>query len=363
MNGIVKPQVLDLIPYEPGKPIEEVEREYGVRNAIKLASNENPFGPAPHVIEAIRAAAPSIGLYPDGAAYALRSALAAKHGVGLERICVGNGSDELLQLLGAAVLDAGDELLIGDPTFARYEPQATLHRAVAVKVPLRDYTHDVEAMVDAITSRTKAVFFANPHNPAGTYVGDSAIEWFLKRVPERVLVVLDEAYYEFVDDPDHGRSLELAAGHPNVVVLRTFSKIHALAALRIGYSIASAEVTDWLHRVREPFNTNTLAHVAALAALGDGEHVVRTLAANRAGRQRYAEACEELGVRAVPSQANFVLIDLGRPERPVWEALIRRGVIVRMCSSMGLPNHIRVTVGTPEQCERFVEALGEVLGG
>ncbi|MBI2298492.1 MAG: histidinol-phosphate transaminase [Armatimonadetes bacterium] len=361
MRGIVKPQVMCLRPYSPGMPVAELERLHGIKNAIKLASNENPFGPAPAVVEAIRAAVPDIGFYPDGAAHDLRHALAARHGVSPDQLCIGNGSDELIQLLGIACLDAGDELVIGDPTFARYEPQATLNRAVAVKVPLRDYVHDVDAMADAVTPRSKMIIVANPANPAGTYVGDAAIERFLDRVPESVLVVLDEAYYEFVDDPDHGRSEALCLVRPNVVILRTFSKIHALAALRIGYSLANRTVTDWLEKVREPFNTGTLAHVAARKALQDETHVRRTLEANRAGRIVYAEACARLGVKAVPSQANFVLMDLGRPEQPVYQALLQKGVIVRACTPLGLPNHIRVTVGTPEQCERFVTAFAEVL--
>jgi histidinol-phosphate aminotransferase len=359
----VKPQVATLVPYSPGKPIAEVQRELGLTDVIKLASNENPFGPAPAVVEAIRAAVPEIAYYPDAGAMDLRAALAARHGVSIDHLSMGNGSDEILQLVGYAVLDEGDELIIADPTFARYEPQATLNRAVAVKVPLCNYLHDVEAMAAAVTDRTKAIFIANPANPAGTYVGDSGIEWLLDNVPEHVLVVLDEAYFEFVEDPDCGRSQALALSRPNVVILRTFSKIHALAALRVGYAIGQPELVRWLEQVREPFNVNGLAQVAALAALADDEHVTRTLAANAAGRKVYLEACAELGVRAVPSQANFVLIDLDGPDQPVYQALLRRGVIVRSCTPLGLPGHIRVTVGTPEQCDRFVEALGAVLRG
>lgn len=357
----VKPQVERLVPYTPGKPIHEVQRELGLTDVIKLASNENPFGPAPAVIEAICAAVPDIGQYPDAGAVDLRRALAERHGVEFNQVAVGNGSDELLQLLGYAVLDAGDELIIGDPTFARYEPQAILNRAVAVKVPLVDYTHDLSGMAAAVTERTKSIWLANPHNPAGTWLSDSALEAFLDQVPERVLVVLDEAYYEFVDQPDHGRTLALALARPNVVLLRTFSKIHALAALRVGYALGPAPLIRWLEQVREPFNVNHLAQVAALAALRDTEHVARTLAANAAGRRHYEALCAELGLRAIPSEANFVLIDLGRDDVPVFEALLRRGVIVRSCTSLGLPGHIRVTVGTPAECDRFGVALREVL--
>lgn len=357
----VKPQVVDLLPYPPGKPIHEVRQELGLTDVVKLASNENPFGPAPAVVEAIRAAVPEIGLYPDGGAVALRQALAAKHDVPLDHLTVGNGSDELLQLIGYAVLDEGDELVIGDPTFARYAPQAELNRAEPVKVPLKDYTHDLPAMADKVTDRTKCIIIANPHNPAGTYVGDAAVEAFLDRVPDHVLVVLDEAYYEFVSDPDHGRSQAMALSRPNVILLRTFSKIHALAALRIGYALAPPHLIRWIDQVREPFNTNALAQVAALEALKDESHVARTLSANAAGRQRYLEAAAELGLRAVPSEANFVLLDLGRDDLPVYQALLERGVIVRTGKPLGLPNHIRVTVGTPPQVERFITALAEVL--
>lgn len=366
MKPRVKPQVLKLVPYPPGTPRAEVERRYGVKNPIKLASNENPFGPAPSVVAALTAALPDIGYYPDGASLDLRNALAAKHQVRLAQLCVGNGSDELLQLLGYAMLDEGDELVIGDPTFARYAPQATINRAVAVKVPLVDYTHDLDGMAAAVTPRTKLLIVANPHNPTGTFLGDTKIEAFLDQVPEDVLVVLDEAYYEFTDDPDHGRTQAMALARPNVIVLRTFSKIHALAALRIGYSIANEEITGWLHQVREPFNTNALAHVAALAALedeqlGDQSHVARTIAANRLGRQVITEASERLGLRAIPSQSNFVLIDLQRDDFEVYEALARKGYIVRACGKIGVPDHLRVTVGTPEQCQGFVAALEAVL--
>ena len=252
ITACVKPQVATLTPYSPGKPIAEVQRELGLSDVIKLASNENPFGPALAVVEAIRAAVPEISYYPDAGAVELRTALAARHGVTLEHLSVGNGSDELLQLLGYAVLDEGDELIIGDPTFARYEPQAVLNRARAVKVPLRDYVHDVQAMAAAVTERTKSIWIANPANPAGTFVPDTDIAWLLDNVPEHVLVVLDEAYYEFCDHRDVGRSQAMALERPNVIILRTFSKIHALAALRVGYALARPELIRWLEQVREP---------------------------------------------------------------------------------------------------------------
>ncbi|MCC7491925.1 MAG: histidinol-phosphate transaminase [Fimbriimonadaceae bacterium] len=357
----VKPQVHRLVPYVPGTPIIDVMAKYGLTDVVKLASNENPFGPAPAVIEAIRAAVPEIGLYPDAGAVELRQALATKHGVQSDQISVANGSDELLQTIGYAVLGEGDELLIGDPTFLRYEPQAILNRARTVKVPLRDDAHDLDAMLGRITDRTKCIMLCNPHNPAGTYLPDGAIEHFLEAVPKHVLVVLDEAYYEFVDHPDHGRSMALALGQPNVLVLRTFSKIHALAALRVGYAVGRPYLVRWIEQIREPFNVNSLAQVAALAALRDETHVQQTLLANRAGRELYTQTAARLGLRAVLSQANFVLFDLGRHEQPVYEALLRRGVIVRACSGMGLPGHLRVTIGTPEQCDRFVREFEVAL--
>lgn len=360
LSSIVKPQIERLVPYSPGKPIHEVTAELGLTDVIKLASNENPFGPAPAVMQAIRDAVPEIGFYPDAGGVALRQKLAARHGVTLDQVVLGNGSDDLLQLAGLAVLDEGDELIIADPTFARYEPQAILNRAVAVKVPLRDHTHDLEAMADAVSPRTKAVFIANPANPASTYVPDAEVEAFCDAVPENVLIVLDEAYFEFVDHPDHGRSLEFAARHPNVLILRTFSKIHALAALRIGYGLGSPEVIDWIQKVREPFNTSSLAQIAALTALDDTEHVARTLECNAAGRARMTAACRELGLPIAESQANFVLLDAGAREIEVYERLLRRGIIVRACSKLGFPGHLRVTVGTPEQVDRFLEAFWEV---
>lgn len=359
LDSIVKPQIERLVPYSPGKPIHEVTAELGLTDVIKLASNENPFGPAPAVLEAIRHALSEIGFYPDAGGVALREKLAAQHGVAVDQVVLGNGSDELLQLAGLAVLDEGDELIIADPTFARYEPQATLHRAVAVKVPLRRDTHDLAAMAGAVTRRTKAIFVANPANPASTYVPDGEVEAFLDAVPENVLVVLDEAYFEFVDHRDHGGSLALAARRPNVLILRTFSKIHALAALRIGYGLGSPEVIGWLHRVREPFNTSSLAQVAALAALDDVEHVARTVACNAAGRARYLAVCRELGAPAVESQANFVLINVGTREIELYERLLRAGIIVRPCSKLGFPGRLRVTVGTPAQVDRFLETFEE----
>ncbi|HAZ63817.1 MAG TPA: histidinol-phosphate transaminase [Armatimonadetes bacterium] len=362
IESCVKPQVAQLRPYSPGKPISEVQRELGLTDVIKLASNENPFGPAPRVVEAIRAALPELALYPDAGAVELRTKLAGQLGVTIDHLSMGNGSDELLQLIGYAVLDEGDELVIGDPTFARYEPQATLNRARAVKVPLRDMTHDVEALAAACGPRTKAIFLANPHNPAGTFNPDAEVEWLCDNVPEHVLVVLDEAYYEFVDQPDHGRSQAIALARPNVLILRTFSKVHALAALRVGYALARPELIRWIEQVREPFNVNSLAQVAALAALDDTEHVTMALAANASGRERLYAGCAQLGLRTVPSQANFVLIEVGEREAALYQGLLRRGVIVRGCTPLGFPGYLRITVGTPEQVERCLEALGAALG-
>lgn len=352
-----------LRPYVPGKPIEEVEREYGVRNIIKLASNENPLGPSPRALEAIRAAAENLALYPDGSCYALTHALARHWDVAPENLAVGNGSDEIIHYLGLAYLRPGDEVLTADPTFVRYEAAAVLNQATYVAVPVRGFRYDLEAMAERISPRTRMVFIANPNNPTGTMVGRRELERFLERCPGQTLVVLDEAYCEYVEDADYPDGLVYVREGRNVVVLRTFSKIYALAGLRVGYGLARPEIIAALHQVREPFNVNSLAQAAALASLEDPEQVTRSRRANAEGRDYLYRELRRLDLPYVDTQANFVIADVRRPCRPVFDSLLRRGVIVRTGDIFGLPTCLRVTIGTAPDNQRFVRELEAVLRG
>jgi histidinol-phosphate aminotransferase len=345
----------------PGKPIEEVEREYGLTDIIKLASNENPLGPSPRALEAVHAALNGLALYPDGSCYSLVRALARHCEVSPENVIVGNGSDEIIHYLGLAYLRPGDEMLTGDPSFVRYEAAALLNEAEYVAIPLKEHRFDLDAMAERLGPRTRMVFIANPNNPTGTMVGRRAVERFLDRCPEQTVVALDEAYYEYVDDPDYPQSLDYVREGRNVVVLRTFSKIYALAGLRVGYGIARPEIIQALHQVREPFNVNSLAQAAALGSLEDPDQVVRSRRANSEGRDALYREFRRMGLPWVDTQANFVLVDVGRPCRPVFEGLLRRGVIVRTGDIYQLPTFLRVTIGTPSDNERFIRELEAVL--
>ena len=356
---VVPDYVQRLRPYIPGKPIEEVERELGITNIVKLASNENPLGPSPLALDAIQGALKSLALYPDGACYSLIQALARHWDVAPENLICGNGSDEIIHYLGLAFLRPGDELLTGDPSFVRYESAAVLNQAEFIATPLCDQYFDLDAMAERLNDRTRMVFIANPNNPTGTMVGRKAVERFIERCPEHTIVVMDEAYYEYVDDPDYPSSWDYVRAGRNVVILRTFSKIYALAALRVGYGMARPEIIRALNQVREPFNVNTLAQAAAVASLQDPNQVPRSREVNSQGKEYLYAAFQRLGLPYVETQANFVLVDMKQPSRPVADALERRGVIVRVLG--GLPNYLRVTIGRPQDNERFVGALEAVL--
>lgn len=351
-----------LAPYPPGKPIDELEREYGIRDSIKLASNENPLGPSPRALSAIREALAHVHRYPDGSCYYLKRALARKLGVSPDAILFGNGSNELIELAVRTFLRQGDEAVMADQAFVIYRLVVQAHGARARIVPLRHYTHDLEAMADAITPATRMVFLANPNNPTGTIFFRAAWEEFLARVPEHVLIVMDEAYFEYVDDPRYPDSLSSHGPARALLTLRTFSKIYGLAGLRIGYGIAPPPLVSLMDRVRAPFNVSSLAQVAALAALEDDEHVERTRAVNRAGMAYLQREFERLGLEYVPSWANFVLVRVGNGAR-VYEALLHRGVIVRPMGVYGFPEHVRISIGTSEENERLVAALEQVPRG
>lgn len=357
----IRETIMRIQPYVPGKPAEEVRKEYGLEDIVKLASNESPIGPSPKARDAVEKELPNLHVYPDGAIVDLRDAIAAKLQVARENVVVGNGSDEVIKLLAEAYFEPGDEVVFADPTFGEYAYVARLMGAEERRVPTREMTLDLDAMADAVTERTKAVFVCNPNNPTGTYVGKDAVERFLERIPPQVLVVFDEAYVEYVDAPDFPDTLAYVREGRPVIVLRTFSKIYGLAALRVGYGVGPAHVMDSILRVKEPFNVNRLAQVAALAALDDDEHVRRGREVNQQGKAFLEKALAEMGVRTWPSQTNFLWLDVGVESRAVFEALLRLGVIVRTGDIFGYPTCLRVTVGTQEQNERFLEALQHVL--
>lgn len=348
-----------LQPYQPGKPIEALEREYGIRNAIKLASNENPLGPSPRALAAVSQAL-HLARYPEGGAVALKAALANRLGVDAGLITVGNGSNDILELVARTFVAPGDEVIFSEHAFAVYPIVTQAVGGVARVTTCRDWGDDLDAMLGAINSRTKVIFVANPNNPTGTWLRHSALEAFLSAVPSRVIVVLDEAYFEYVTEQEYPDGLRRIGRFPNLVVARTFSKIYGLAGLRIGYGVSHPDIADLLNRVRQPFNVNSLAQIAAIAALEDHEHVARSCDVNAVGMKQLTDAFTRMGLEYIPSAANFVCVEVGDGAH-VYEALLREGVIVRPVANYGMPKHLRVTVGLPEENERFLKALAHVL--
>ena len=358
-DDLVQPNILKLTPYVPGKPIEEVERELGITDIIKMASNENPLGPSPLALEAMRKALEGVALYPDGSCYTLRRELAKHWDVKPENLIFGNGSDEIIHYIGVTFLSPGDEVIQADPTFVRYESAGMLNNCTVHNVPCKALTHDLRAIEKRINDCTKLIFVANPNNPTGTIVKQRDVDELMERVPERCIVVFDEAYYEYVEDPEFPQTLPLVKEGRNVIVLRTFSKIYALAGLRLGYGIARPKIIQYLEQVREPFNVNSVAQVGAIASLRDPDQVPRARKANSEGRKYLCAEFDKMGLPYAPSEANFVLVDVKRDCVPVFKELLKRGVIVRTGDIFGLPTHLRVTVGTMEQNRRFVAALKE----
>jgi histidinol-phosphate aminotransferase len=354
--------IAELVPYEPGKPIEEVQRELGLERVVKLASNEGPLGPFPAALDALAAQRHELNRYPDGGAYALRSALAATHGVPLEQVAIGAGADGVIDCLSQAVLEEGDEIVCGWPSFPSYVLDAIKLGARPVRVPLRDHCYDLEALLAAITERTKLVYVCHPNNPTGTTNGRRELTLFLDQVPGHVLTVLDQAYFEYIDDPDYPDGIEedFKAGR-RVLVLRTFSKIYGLAGLRVGYGIAPEDVVTEIGKVRRAFDVSSAAQVAALASLGDEQELARRRAQCAQERERVVEILERAGFDvAGPAVANFVYADTGRDARTVFDALLRAGVIVRPLNAFGSETAIRVTVGTSEENAFLAEALERV---
>jgi histidinol-phosphate aminotransferase len=353
--------ILTLQPYQAGKPIEELQRELGVSDVIKLASNENPRGPGPAVHAAIARAAETLSRYPDGSGYRLKHALAKHLGVDSQRISLGNGSNDVLELIARVALSPGCEGVVSAHAFVVYPLAVIAHGGTLVTVPARNWTHDLGAMADAVTKATRIIFVANPNNPTGTWVGRRELTAFLDRVPEHVITVLDEAYFEYLQHPDYPNGIELQDRYPNLVVTRTFSKIYGLAGMRVGYCVSHPDIADLLNRVRQPFNVSSLALECAEAALGDQEFVRRSREINDEGMEQLRRGLDQLGVPYIPSGGNFLCVDLRRPAASTYDALLRLGVIVRPIAGYGMPNHLRVTVGLHEENARFLDALARVI--
>ncbi|MDD5033758.1 MAG: histidinol-phosphate transaminase [Methylococcaceae bacterium] len=362
------PGVRKLIPYQPGKPISELERELGIANIVKLASNENPLGPSPKALEAVRSSIGELHLYPDGGGFELKTTLAAKLGVNASQITLGNGSNDVLELIARTFLSPECAAVFSQHAFAVYPLVTQAVGAQARVAPAHDgtrgprYGHDLEAMANLIDERTRVVFIANPNNPTGTYLRRDELSEFLGRTPDHALVVVDEAYFEYVSRPDYPDVLQWLRDFPRLIVTRTFSKAYGLAGLRVGYALSSVAIADLLNRVRQPFNVNSLALMAAASALSDTEHLQKTVSLNDEGLERLAEALKARGLAHIPSVGNFITVELDRPAAPVYEALLHQGVIVRPIANYGLPNHLRVTVGRAEENRVFLAALDRVLG-
>lgn len=357
----VRPEVLRLRPYVPGKSAAEVSRELGLSSIVKLASNENPLGPSPRALEALARISPQVCLYPEPTAPVLREALAAHLALPADWIMVGNGSDELLRLLAATYIRPGDAVILPECSFPNYRAVSELFGAQVTEVPLRAETMDLAEMARQAEQGARFCFLCRPNNPTGAVFGEAALRRFLTTVPPSTFVLLDQAYHEFDGSPFD--SMALLKGHPNLILTRTFSKAYGLAGLRVGYGMARPEIWEPLYTVREPFSVNLPAQAAAVAALGDTEHLEQTRLTAAEGRARLIALCAQLGLYAPRSEANFVLIDLARPAGPVFEHLLRAGVIVRPCDGFRRPTCIRVTVGLPHALDRFEAALRSALCG
>jgi histidinol-phosphate aminotransferase len=361
-GGLFRRSIADLIPYEPGKPVEEVQRELGLERVVKLASNEGPYPPFPAAVEALERAVRDLNRYPDGGVYALRAALAERHGVAFAAVGVGAGADGVIDLLSQATLEPGDEIVCGWPSFPSYVLDAAKLGAVTRKVPLRDQTYDLDGLLAAIGPRTKLVYVCHPNNPTGTANGRDELAAFLDRAPSHVLVVLDQAYFEYIDDPDYSDGIaEHFSRGRRIVVLRTFSKIYGLAGLRVGYGVAPSDVVEATSKVRRAFDVTATAQAAALASVGDDAEIARRRVTNAEGRAQLDAALREHGLDpAGPALGNFLFAEVG-DGRDLFDRLLRRGVIVRPLGGFGAPEAIRVTVGTAEENAFFAGALGHVL--
>ncbi len=352
--------IAHIAPYQPGKPIDELKRELGLNDVVKLASNENPLGCSPHAKAAIVQAIDEVGRYPDGNGFALKQQISQQFGVDMSQITLGNGSNDILELVARTFVSAGDEVIYSQHAFAVYALATQAVGAIGVEVPAKNYGHDLTAMAQALTPKTRVIFIANPNNPTGTWFEEDAFSQFMQQVPTQVLVVLDEAYVEYF--PENFNSLKFLSQYPNLLISRTMSKAYGLASLRVGFGMASAEVTNLLNRVRQPFNVSSFALAAAVAALKDTDFIEQSRALNLQGMAQLEQGFTQLGLAWVPSRANFILVDVQRNGAQVFEALLKKGVIVRpVGGGYGMPHHIRVSIGLGGENSRFLQALTQVM--
>jgi histidinol-phosphate aminotransferase len=360
------PGVRELQPYQPGKPIEELQREYGLQRVIKLASNENPLGPSPRAVAAIQQGLPELARYPDGNGFILKQALSEKFGVALNQITLGNGSNDILELVARTFVQPGQEVIFSQHAFAVYPIATQAVGGKAIIVPAKDWGNDLAGMLKAINGNTRVIFIANPNNPTGTWIDSKALTQFLDKVPERVIVVLDEAYFEYAMHPAmqadaYPDGMRLLTQYPNLIVSRTFSKAYGLAGLRVGYAMSQPAIADLLNRVRQPFNVNSLALLAATAALHDQSHLDNSTQLNASGMRQCSDAFRQMGLVSIPSLGNFISVDMGKPAQAVYLELLKRGVIVRPVANYEMPNHLRITIGTEQENTMFLTVLREVL--
>ncbi|MHA6493828.1 histidinol-phosphate transaminase [Pseudomonas borbori] len=362
--ALAQPGVQKLSPYVPGKPVDELARELDLDPAtiIKLASNENPLGPSRKALEAIQRELAELTRYPDGNGFALKDRLARRYGVTVGQVTLGNGSNDILELVARAYLAPGLNAVFSEHAFAVYPIATQAVGAQGKVVPAKNHAHDLDGMLAAIDANTRVLFIANPNNPTGTWFGPKALGDFLAKVPAHVLVVLDEAYIEYAEGEELPDGLDYLSGHSNLLVSRTFSKAYGLAALRVGYAISSAQIADVLNRVRQPFNVNSLALAAACAAFDDAEYLAESRRLNETGMAQLEAGFRTLGLSWIPSKANFIAVDLARESMPVYQALLREGVIVRPVANYGMPTYLRISIGLLDENARFLEALTKVLG-
>ena len=357
---LANPGVAGLHPYQPGKPIEELERELGITDIIKLASNENALGPSPKVMQAL-AGVTELYRYPDGNGFALKQALSKFHQVRPEQITLGNGSNDILEFAARVFLSERHSCVFSQHAFAIYPLAVQAVGARAIGTAAHNYGHDLPAMLAAIADDTRLVFIANPNNPTGSCLGEAELRQFMDGVPEHVIVLVDQAYFEYAGNDDYPDCIKWLDDYPNLIATRTFSKAYGLAALRVGYSVSHPQLADLLNRVRQPFNVNSIALQSAEIALGDQEHIEQTIQFNRDGMDQLVAGLDSMGVHFIPSSANFISIDLEQTAMPVYEQLLREGIIVRPIASYGMPNHLRVTIGLEQENDRFLTALAKIL--
>ena len=361
-TSLVTPGVRDLQPYLPGKPSEEVERELGLENVVKLASNESPLGPGSLARAAIARAVEDVSRYPDANGYYLKQKLCRLHDVDEAQLTLGNGSNDVLDVIARCFVLDRHEVILSAHSFVVFGLSANAVSAAPIIVPAASWGHDLDAMADAVTDSTRLIYVANPNNPTGTWNTAAELERFLDRVPSEVIVVVDQAYAEYVNRDDYADCIPWVSRYPNLVVTRTFSKVHGLAALRVGYAVSHADVADYMNRVRHPFNVNSVGLAAAEAAIDDAEHIQRSIAVNEEGMAYLTEALARQGLSYIPSIGNFITVDVAQDAGPVFQALLREGVIVRPVANYGMPNHLRISIGLPEENRRCVAALERVLG-